>query len=76
VSTHTKEDPVALAQAVLSDPAMDQALTWLVELGAATPAKQEAFEAWIEADPAHRAAFHRAQAIWDSQSVRDAASSL
>ncbi|WP_268799753.1 FecR/PupR family sigma factor regulator [Pseudomonas huanghezhanensis] len=76
VSENTKQDPVALANAVLSEPAMDQALTWLIELEAATPEQHEAFNAWIEADPTNRDAFNRAQAIWNSQSVRDAASSL
>ncbi len=76
MSENTKQDPVALANAVLSEPAMDQALTWLIELEAATPEQHEAFNAWIEADPTNRDAFNRAQAIWNSQSVRDAASSL
>jgi transmembrane sensor len=76
MSENTRHDPVALAKAVLSDPAMDQALTWLVELETATPEQRVVFNAWIQADPANRDAFDRAQAIWNSHSVRDAASSL
>ena len=76
MSENTQPDPVALAQAVLSDPAMEQALTWLIELDTATPERRESFIAWIESDTANRDAFNRAQAIWNSQSVHDAASSL
>jgi transmembrane sensor len=76
MSENTRHDPAALAKAVLSDPAMDQALTWLIELETATQEQHQAFNAWIAADPANRNAFDRAQAIWNSQSVRDAASSL
>lgn len=76
MSENAKKDTVVLAEAVLSDPVMDQALTWLIELETATFERHEAFKAWIEADPAHRDAFDRAEAIWNSSSVRDAASSL
>lgn len=76
MSEKAKNDTVALAETVLSDPVMDQALTWLIELETATYEQHEAFNAWIEADPAHRDAFDKAEAIWNSSSVRDAASSL
>jgi transmembrane sensor len=74
VSHNSKQDALTLAQAVLSDPAMDQALTWLVESETATPEQRRAFLAWVEADPKHRAAFDKAKAVWDSQLVSDAAS--
>lgn len=76
MSGNTKKETVALAEAVLSDPLMDQALTWLIELETATNEQHQAFNVWIEADPAHRDAFNKAEAIWNSSSVRDAASSL
>ena len=70
------ERPQSLAQDVLSDSAMDQALTWLIELEGADPRQQERFEAWLLADPAHARAFEKAQAIWNSQTVQHAAATL
>ncbi|HEY0289960.1 MAG TPA: FecR/PupR family sigma factor regulator [Pseudomonas sp.] len=75
MSKNGKQAPYALAQQVLNDPAMDQALTWLIELETATAQQQQAFLAWLEQNPANLAAFDKAEAIWSSQSVRDAASS-
>ena len=76
MSDNSKQDSLILAHKVLSDPAMDQALTWLVEFETATPEQRQAFLAWIEADPKNRAAFDKARAVWDSPSVHDAASLL
>lgn len=76
VNNSPQQDPVALAQAVLSDTAMEQALTWLIELETATSEQHDAFNAWIDADPANRNAFDKAKAVWNSQPVREAASSL
>ncbi|RMQ44551.1 FecR protein [Pseudomonas cichorii] len=70
------ERPQSLAQDVLSDSAMDQALTWLIELEGADPEQQARFEAWLQADPAHAQAFGKARALWNSQPVRQAAASL
>lgn len=70
------ERPQSLAQDVLSDSAMDQALTWLIELEGADPQQQAHFEAWLQADPAHAQAFTKARAIWDSQTVQHAAAAL
>lgn len=76
MSDNSNQDFLALAHEVLSDPAMDQALTWLVESETATPEQRQAFLAWIETDPKNRAAFDKARAVWDSPSVHDAASLL
>lgn len=71
----TDSHPPGSGQAanVLNDDAMDQALTWLIELDAADARQQARFEDWLAADPAHGEAFARAQALWNSQPVRDAA---
>ncbi len=56
--------------------AMDQALSWLIELEIADAATQARFQDWLAADPAHREAFARAEAVWHSQPVLDAAKAL
>lgn len=67
------ERPHAIAQDVLSDRAMDQALTWLIELEAADEARLARFEAWLHAAPEHAHAFDKARAIWHSQTVQQTA---
>lgn len=67
------QPPRSLADEALADPAMDQALTWLIELDDSNPEQQASFQAWLHADPANRQAFAKAQAIWNSQPVRQAA---
>jgi len=65
-------------QAEASHPAdaMDQALTWLIELEVADAEQHARFEAWLDADPANRGAFAKARAVWHSQPVLDAAKML
>lgn len=58
------------------DSAMDQALNWLIELEGADAEQRARFEAWLAADPAHGQAFARAEAVWNSQPVSDAALTL
>lgn len=58
------------------DSAMDQALIWLIELEGADAEQRARFEAWLAADPAHGQAFARAEAVWNSQPVFDAALTL
>jgi transmembrane sensor len=60
----------------VNDHAMDQALMWLIELEDADAAQQARFHDWLAADPAHGEAFARAEAIWNSQPVLDAAVTL
>ena len=64
------------AQDVLQDSAMDQALDWLICLECASDEQKIAFEAWLNADPAHAQAFAKASAIWNGQSVITAAHTL
>lgn len=61
---------------VLNDRAMDQALNWLIELDDANAQQHARFQAWLEADPVHREAFAKAEAVWNSQPVLDAAVQL
>lgn len=63
-----------LAARVLSDSAMDQALNWLIELDSADAEQQARFQTWLAADPAHRDAFDKARAVWESEPVVIAAS--
>lgn len=44
----------------------DVAIEWLsrIKAGTVTPADQVAFEAWLEADDANRAAFEKSSALW------------
>ena len=64
------------AQDVLQDSAMDQALDWLITLECPSDEQKIAFEAWLNADPAHAQAFAKASAIWNGQSVVTAAHTL
>ena len=50
--THKSAVP-ELAQDVLQDSAMDQALEWLITLECASDEQKAAFENWLNADPAH-----------------------
>lgn len=68
--------PSSLADDVLSDPVMDQALCWLIELECATAKRRAEFEAWLAADPDHLNVFTRAETLWNSTSVAQAASRL
>lgn len=65
-----------LARDVLRDEAMDQALTWLIELDTADAAQQARFHAWLAESPAHREAFERAHAVWHSPEVTQVARSV
>jgi len=62
-----------IAEDVLSDSAMDQALDWLIELDTADARQQARFQEWLQADSRHRDAFARVQAVWHSQPVAQAA---
>ena len=66
----------AQAEAACAAETMDQALTWLIELEIADAATHARFLEWLDADPAHREAFARAEAVWHSQPVLDAAALL
>ena len=68
--THTS------AQDVLQDSAMDQALDWLITLECANEEQQRAFNAWLNADPAHALAFAKANAVWNGEPVLAAAHAL
>ncbi|KTB69815.1 FecR family protein [Pseudomonas syringae] len=70
------ERPQAIAQDVLSDSAMDQALTWLIELEDADAERLACFQEWLNADPEHARAFDKARAIWQSQPVQLAAEDI
>ncbi|WP_430735951.1 FecR family protein [Pseudomonas viridiflava] len=61
---------------MLSDRVMDQALSWLIELDGSDEQQQARFQNWLMADPAHREAFNKVQAIWHSQPVTQAAVEL
>ncbi len=63
-------DPAACASA------MDQALDWLIRLQCATAEDTQAFEAWLEADPANAQAYVDAEALWLGETVRQAASQI
>lgn len=65
-----------VAEEMLSDSVMDQALSWLIELDANDEQQQARFQSWLAADPAHREAFNKVQAIWHSQPVTQAAVEL
>lgn len=69
-NTHTS------AQDVLQDSAMDQALDWLITLECANEEQQRAFNAWLNADPAHALAFAKANAVWNGEPVLAAAHAL
>ncbi len=58
------------------DPAVDQALDWLIRLENPSPEDCVAFDAWLVAAPAHRPAFAKAAALWQGTAVRQAAETL
>ncbi|KAA8558627.1 Protein FecR [Pseudomonas extremaustralis] len=68
--------PHELADEVLQDPAMDQALDWLIALQCPRAGQQAEFEAWLARDPAHVHAFGKAQAAWGGAPVHSAAVAL
>jgi transmembrane sensor len=53
------------------DPLIEEALRWLVVLRdpSADEADRRAFERWRAADPAHEAAWRRAQAVWQRADI-------
>ena len=55
---------------------MDQALDWLITLECASDEQKRAFDAWLNADPAHAQAFAKANAVWNGQPVLAAAQTL
>ncbi|TDV69893.1 FecR family protein [Pseudomonas sp. LP_7_YM] len=59
-----------------NESAMDQALNWLIELENADDQQRARFQDWLAADPTHGEAFAKAEALWNSQTVLDAAVSL
>jgi transmembrane sensor len=65
-----------IAEDVLSDSAMDQALNWLIELDSADAEQQARFQEWLAADSSHREAFARVQAVWHSQPVAQVAAAM
>ena len=65
-----------VAQDVLQDSAMDQALDWLIVLECADDGEKAAFQAWLKADPAHAQAFAKANAVWNGQPLIEAAQTL
>jgi transmembrane sensor len=74
--TSHPERPQSPADAALSDPAMDQALEWLVELEGADAEQRVRFQAWLTACPDNARAFASAEKIWNSQVIRQAAVAL
>lgn len=68
--------PETPAQDVLSNRAMDQALTWLIELEGTDARQNMLFQEWLSADPEHARAFDKAQAIWNGATVQQAAAQL
>jgi transmembrane sensor len=68
--------PHELAHEVLQDPAMDQALDWLIALQCPQPGQQVEFETWLAHAPAHRHAFAKAQSAWGAAPVHSAAVAL
>ena len=57
-------------------PAMEQAVDWLITLPCADAAQQQAFDAWMAADPRHAEAFAQAKAVWHGAPVQQAAFAL
>jgi transmembrane sensor len=58
------------------DPAVDQALDWLVRLESPSAEDCLAFDAWLLAAPEHAAAFAKAAGVWQGATMRQAAESL
>lgn len=60
----------------VADPAMDQALDWLIRLECPSAQDCVAFDAWLAQDPAHAAAYARAAALWQGATLHQAAQGL
>lgn len=60
----------------VTDSALDQALNWLIELETADAQQRARFQDWLAADPAHGEAFAKAEAVWHSQPILEAALAL
>jgi transmembrane sensor len=58
------------------DPAVDQALDWLIRLESPSPEDCVAFDAWLAAAPEHAEAFAKAAGVWQGATVRQAADNL
>ncbi|WP_095154267.1 FecR domain-containing protein [Pseudomonas sp. Irchel 3E13] len=58
------------------DRAMGEALDWLIRLQCASAEDTQAFEAWLEADPANAPAYVEAEALWNGNTLRQAAGQL
>src|SRR5690606_17154451 len=56
--------------------AMDEALDWLIRLQCPSEDDTRAFEAWLEADPANASAYVEAEALWNGNPLRQAATQL
>ena len=55
---------------------MDEALDWLIRLQCADADDTRAFEDWLEADPANAQAYVDAEALWNGDTLRQAAGDL
>jgi len=55
---------------------MDEALDWLIRLQCPSPDDTREFEAWLEADPANAQAYVDAEALWNGDTLRQAAVEL
>lgn len=55
---------------------MGEALDWLICLQCASAEDTQAFEAWLEADPANAPAYVEAEALWNGSTLRQAAGQL
>jgi len=60
----------------VTDSALDQALNWLIALETADAQQRARFQDWLAADPAHGEAFAKAEAVWHSQPILEAALAL
>lgn len=58
------------------DPAVDQALDWLIRLESPSAEDCVAFDAWLVAAPEHAAAFAKAAGLWQGATMRQAAQNL
>lgn len=63
---HNNPLPAIEADSPAAD-AMSDALDWLVRLESDEPGTEAAFQAWLEREPAHAAAFALAERAWNSQ---------
>jgi transmembrane sensor len=55
---------------------MDEAMDWLIRLQCADAADTQAFEAWLEADPANASAYVEAESLWNGATLRQSAEQL